>query len=78
MPPGERPAVPDRDGYSKEYLNAWLKKARRHVVAAATDKLIALKDRTPEQDIAMVLGRAFLEDSLSSHSPFAALIGGGL
>lgn len=71
-PPGH--ATPQYHAY-----NDWVKKLRQHTVAAAVDKLVdqakSGSPLTPEQDIAGVLGRAYLEDSLSSHGGiFAGLL----
>jgi hypothetical protein len=68
-PPGH--ATPQHNVY-----NDWVKKLRQHTVAKAVDALVAQLQSgtplTPEQDIAAVLGRAYLEDALSSHGGILA------
>lgn len=87
--PGDGPPRPAEDaGYSKEEIeagakyNAWMKAVRRHVVATSVDAIAAIVaeggEVSHEQRIAAVLGAAYLEDSLSSHNPFAAMFGGAL
>ncbi|HEV3059738.1 MAG TPA: hypothetical protein VGY48_15915 [Vicinamibacterales bacterium] len=82
--PGPAPAKPIMNAPTKEVFayNDWVKNLRRHLVAASVDKLLAIEVEkgtdalTPEQLIAAMLGRAFLEDTLSSHNPLAGLFGG--
>jgi hypothetical protein len=72
--PGPKPEEPaSADDELAFAYNTWVEKVRRHIVAKSVDALAAQPETTPEQTIAAVLGRAYLEDSLSSHSPFAGL-----
>lgn len=72
--PGPKPEVPTSpDDECAFAYNQWVEKIRRHTIAKSVDALAALPETAPEQTIAAILGRAYLEDTLSSHSPFGGL-----